>query len=201
MFVALKAALSAYPVLPGSTDLEDLRAALRAGSLSSRSAILHRDLLGILDFALGLALHAVARRTDCGHPWWVSSTGCSGDESKLRCRRAAISAFSRGDMSQGRGLGEKRPRPRRRLPRRLGRTAWVSLDAAGMERVNDSTGVRNRFRHRCGAADVEAESLSSKSRGGWSRSTGAPAFFACNRPAPRSTSAFQQVVVHGVAPP
>jgi len=76
----------------------------------------------------------------------------------------------------------------------------VSLDAAGTERVNDSTGVRNRVRHRCGAADVEAESLSSKSRGGWSRSTGAPAFFACNGPAPRSTSAFQQVVVHGVAP-
>src|SRR6266851_9967691 len=50
-----------------SADLEHLRAAHRADPLGSRSAILHRDLPGVLDLTLGLALHAVAGRSGGRH--------------------------------------------------------------------------------------------------------------------------------------
>jgi hypothetical protein len=40
-------------------DFEDFRTADRAGPLSRRTSILHRDLFGVLDLALSLALHAV----------------------------------------------------------------------------------------------------------------------------------------------
>ena len=43
-----------------SADLEDLGSADRAGALGRGATILHGDLLGVLDLALGLALHAVA---------------------------------------------------------------------------------------------------------------------------------------------
>src|SRR5205085_8762028 len=43
-----------------SADLEDLRPADGTGAFGRRSAIFHGDLLGVLDLALGLALHAVA---------------------------------------------------------------------------------------------------------------------------------------------
>ena len=46
-------------LLLGRTDLADGGAALGAGALGHRTAILRRDLLGIDHFALGLALHAI----------------------------------------------------------------------------------------------------------------------------------------------
>src|SRR5512138_2713953 len=42
-----------------AADLEDLAAALRAGALKSRLAVLHRDLLRVLDLDLHLVLDAV----------------------------------------------------------------------------------------------------------------------------------------------
>jgi hypothetical protein len=41
-------------------DLEDLGAALGAGTLSGRAPVLHNDVLGVLDVTLRLALHAVS---------------------------------------------------------------------------------------------------------------------------------------------
>jgi hypothetical protein len=46
--------------LLSSADLEDFGAADRTGALSRWPSIFHRDLFCILDFALGLAFHAVA---------------------------------------------------------------------------------------------------------------------------------------------
>src|SRR3954465_11443515 len=45
-----------------AADLEDLGAALRAGALERGLAVLHRDLLRVLDFDLHLVLHAVGHR-------------------------------------------------------------------------------------------------------------------------------------------
>src|SRR5450759_3164961 len=49
-------------VVPGrsAADPEDLAAALRAGALERRLAVLHRDLLRVLDLDLGLVLDAVS---------------------------------------------------------------------------------------------------------------------------------------------
>src|SRR5438445_5515925 len=52
-----------------SADLEDLCAADGTGALGRRATILHRDLLGVFDFALGLALHAVAGSHGFAPPW------------------------------------------------------------------------------------------------------------------------------------
>lgn len=46
--------------LAGFANLEDLGAAIRAHAFSSRAAILHGHLFGVLDFLLGPALHAIA---------------------------------------------------------------------------------------------------------------------------------------------
>ena len=43
-------------------DLEDLRAADRAGALRGRAAVLHRDLLRVLDLARRFALDAITGR-------------------------------------------------------------------------------------------------------------------------------------------
>src|SRR5437899_1695338 len=55
--------------LLAGADLEHLRAAHRAGPLGSGSAILHRNLPGVLDLTLGLALHAVAGRCGRSHDY------------------------------------------------------------------------------------------------------------------------------------
>ena len=41
-------------------DLEDLGAAVRADAFGGRAAVLHRDLLGVLDLLLSPALNAIA---------------------------------------------------------------------------------------------------------------------------------------------
>ena len=46
--------------LAAFTDLEDLGSAVRANTLGRRPAVLHRDLLGVLDLLLGPALDAIA---------------------------------------------------------------------------------------------------------------------------------------------
>ena len=48
-----------------AADAEDLAAADRAGALDRRLAVLHRDLLGVLDFNLLLVLDAIC----LGHVW------------------------------------------------------------------------------------------------------------------------------------
>ena len=61
-------------------DLEHLGAAVRAGALGRRLAVLHRDGRRALHFLLGLTLHAI--RFHClfsihlGHPGHLSFPGC-----------------------------------------------------------------------------------------------------------------------------
>src|SRR4029079_19583046 len=58
-----------------ASDLEDRAPALRAGPLEGRLAVLHGDLLGVLDFDLHLVLHAVGFRHLGSSSGWTSVTG------------------------------------------------------------------------------------------------------------------------------
>ncbi len=78
-------------------DLEDLGAADLAGASSCGSTVLHRDLLGGFDLALGLALHAVAHRCRGGDPRHrrgarritAASIGRQAEETLHNCASAA----------------------------------------------------------------------------------------------------------------
>src|SRR6266568_7951533 len=66
----------------------------------------------------------------------VSADDWSGESPRCPISRSVVVTRT------GRGLRGKRPRPRRRQSRRVGRIAWANPDVTETERRNYSTGVR-----------------------------------------------------------
>ena len=71
--------------LLASANLEDLGAADRTGALGRWAPVLHGDLLGVLDLALGLALHAVTSSHG-----WTPMESSSRPETTQRTRRGPL---------------------------------------------------------------------------------------------------------------
>src|SRR5207247_4151082 len=99
-------------------DLEDLRPADRADALGRGPAVLHRDLLRILDLTRGLALHAISGGQRCTSQRWGTAASYPRPSARLLARMnhktPLFRAGSRGE--EGRvGISSYR-RPRVQIP-------------------------------------------------------------------------------------